>query len=83
MASEGVTAAEKHHDGDGVGDAQRQFGVAQEYEWDYNREGRKETQQAKAQCSDPVAPRQSRMLEWRRQPLQVLPHQVQLLQWQN
>jgi hypothetical protein len=67
MRSEGVTTTEKHHDGDGVGDAQRYFGVAQEYERDYNREGRKEAQQAKTQGSEPVAPRQPRTLARLRQ----------------
>jgi hypothetical protein len=60
MISERATTAEEHHDGDRVGDAQRKFGVAQEYERDYNWEGRKEAQQAKTQCSDPVAFRQPR-----------------------
>ena len=60
MISEHVTAAKEHHDGDGVGGAQRQFGVAQEYERDYNREGRKEAQQAKTQRANPVALRPPR-----------------------
>ena len=62
MNAERVTTAEQHRDGDGVGDAQRQFGVADEDEGDHDREGRKETQQAKTQRSGPVAPRQLRTL---------------------
>src|SRR5262245_23511351 len=59
---------------------QRQSGVAQEQERDYQRESREEAQQAKAQRSRPVAPGELGTEQWLGQLLQSFPQYFQLVQ---